>query len=85
MKTFNAWFQPIKKTLCDCGRKHTQVFSWGRYIRVQWRTIRYVCESCFPTQVIPQMVYMARGDKVSINARSGYQIPTWLKMPYPIE
>jgi hypothetical protein len=87
MKTYNAWFQPIKKTSCNCGAKHTQVVSWGEYSpRATFRTVEYICENCFPTRCLARLASYANsiGAKIKMNARSGYTLPNWLKLPYPI-
>ena len=79
----NEWFQPIKKTTCQCGCKKTQVFAWGEYSYAKWRTILHFCQECFVSRVQVALVQHAGGCGCSfqLNARSGHSIPEWIKMP----
>jgi hypothetical protein len=83
IKIHNEWFQPIVKTTCSCGKKKVQVAAWGNYISGKWRTIDYCCESCFSTKIVPRLTSHAAGCGCSFNltARSGYSLPSWIKMP----
>lgn len=77
----NEWFQPIKRTKCDCGAKRTEVVSWGEYVRGKWRTVGYVCQACVATGLIPRLQGHAAdcGCAFAFKARSGYMLPGWLK------
>jgi hypothetical protein len=82
-RVHNEWFQPIAKTTCPCGMKKTKVFTWGEYVRVQFRTIDHFCQSCFASRVIPRLLAHAKscGCSFELQAKSGHSIPDWIKMP----
>lgn len=82
-RVHNEWFMPLVKTSCPCGKKKVEVFAWGEYFRNRWNTIEHFCRSCFITRVRSRLVVHAKGCGCSfvLNARSGYKIPDWIKMP----
>jgi len=78
MKTINLWFQPIKKTTCDCGEKKTEVWAWGKYIRNRWHTINHFCQKCFADRVL-RWVNSNTSNEFTFNPRMGYSLPDWLR------
>lgn len=88
----NEWFQTTVSPRCDCGSnkksrakagKDPQVYVWGEYVSGKWRTIEKVCECCFEESVIPRLRDHARpcGCTFKLEARSGYSLASWLKLP----
>ena len=81
-RVHNEWFQPISKTTCQCGEKHTQVYSWGEYVVGKWRTVLHFCQKCFKAEVLSRLVDHARpcGCTFQLNARTGYgPLPDFIK------
>jgi len=54
-KPHNEYFQPIAKRSCNCGNKKCEMYSWGEYVRGNWRTIDHFCQKCFTTHVLPRL------------------------------
>lgn len=81
----NEWFQPLVKRTCPCGCKKVDTFAWGEYVYGKWRTIAHFCQTCFVKEVQSRLVDHAGpcGCVFALNARSGYSIPAWIKMPEP--
>jgi hypothetical protein len=79
----NEWFQPIVKTSCPCGRKKTTVVAWGQYVRCRWNTIDHCCQDCFDSRVVGRLLAHAGqcGCHFQLQARSGYRLPDWIRMP----
>ncbi len=79
-KVHNEYFQPIAKRTCPCGRKKTQIFSWGEYVAGKFRKIDHFCQDCFSYRVIPRLVNHAEecGCSFRIQPRSGHIIPSWI-------
>lgn len=79
----NEWFMPMAKTTCPCGHKKKPVFAWGEYVYGKWRTVDHFCEHCFVSRVISRLViHKAQcGCEFALVPRSGYSIPSWIKMP----
>jgi hypothetical protein len=83
VRVHNEWFQPISKTTCPCGCKKTSVFSWGEYANGKWRTVDHFCQECFMERVQSRLIAHAGdcGCTFALVPRSGYSIPSWIKMP----
>lgn len=83
VRVHNEWFMPIAKRSCPCGQKKVEVFAWGEYVNGKWRTVDHFCHTCFQVRVIPRLTSHAAGCgcTFALNARSGYRIPEWIKMP----
>ncbi len=79
----NEWFMPLSKTSCPCGCKKVQVFAWGEYHHGKWRTVDHFCQTCFEERVQKRLVQHADpcGCSFQLQARTGYSIPDWIKMP----
>jgi hypothetical protein len=80
-RQYNAWFQPLVKTTCPCGKKHTQCYAWGEYVHAKWQTVEHFCESCFPTRVLNRLDAYSKssGREVVFQARSGYKLPNFIR------
>lgn len=91
IRVHNEWFQPVCRKSCPCGSNSkrgapkNQVFAWGEYVSGKWRTVEHFCEKCFASRVIPQLLAHAGdcGCTFSLQPRSGYTLPEWIKMPEP--
>jgi hypothetical protein len=83
VRIHNEWFQPIAKKTCPCGERKTEVFSWGEYVSGKWRTVDHFCQACFVERVQSRLIAHAGdcGCTFALNARSGYTLPSWIKMP----
>jgi len=55
LRTQNEYFRPVslsnRKSCPHCKAKLSpgeSIWSWGEYVRGQWRTVRYFCRQCYP-------------------------------------
>lgn len=76
------WFKAIAKRTCTCGQKKTDVFSWGEYVSGKWRTVDYVCQSCFP-QILKRLQSHKNdcGCEFKLVGYRGQALPEWLVIP----
>lgn len=87
-RVHNEYFRTVARKSCPCGSNSkrgapkNQVWSWGEYVRVTWRTVDYFCEKCFDTRIRPQLV-SHMGDCGCTFKLVGYQgekLPPWLTL-----
>jgi hypothetical protein len=78
----NEYFKLIVKRTCSCGQKKTEVYSWGEYVCGKWRTVDYVCQSCFP-QVVNRLQSHKDdcGCEFNLVGYRGQALPQWLALP----
>jgi hypothetical protein len=87
----NEWFQDTCYGVCSCGSNKRSrrkggvdsvVYAWGEYHNGKWRTIRYVCEACFQSVVIPRLVSHVGGCGCSfvLAPRSGHSLAPWITL-----
>lgn len=85
------WFQATAYGVCNCGSnkrarlqagKDATVYSWGEYVRANWRTVQRVCEVCFQGSIIPQLRAHAApcGCSFLLVPRSGHSLPPWITL-----
>lgn len=88
-RSHNEFFQTTVRNRCDCGLTSKdrqakgldpQGYIWGEYHNAKWRTVQYVCQSCF-SGVLHQLKAHTDpcGCTVNFCARSGHSIPDWIK------
>lgn len=81
----NEYFRSLKKTTCDCGEKKTQVYSWGEYVRVCWRSVAHFCVKCFATRVLNRLITHKGecGCGFELVWKGSGKKPEWLKVEEP--
>jgi hypothetical protein len=91
VRIHREWFRSVVANVCTCGsnkrsrrnaHKDLIVYAWGEYVIGKWRTVRYVCEECFQSYIVPQLEAHAGvcGCKFELCAKSGHSIPPWITM-----
>ena len=92
IRIHREWFMPLSiatRSKCSCGKSRSKrnaagldpyVYSWGEYHNAKWRTVQYVCQSCFDRQVLPRLKEHAKecGCAFELVSRSGYSLPPWI-------
>jgi hypothetical protein len=90
-RVHNEYFRPLsvtRKTCPTCEARLDEgehVWSWGEYVKVQWRTVLHFCRKCFPAEVLPRLITHERqcGCEFCLNVTPvlGEEAPEWLAMP----
>lgn len=92
-RNHNEYIQPLASNRCpNCldakGHKvKTPVYAWGEYVNAKWRTVKHFCLFCFAKEVLYLLEQHAWqcGCKISVVARSGYRLPEWMPVEFPLE
>lgn len=83
------WFQQVslghRKSCPECKAKLEQgesIWSWGEYINAKFRSIQYVCKSCWPdVQAKLQNHASNCGCTFELVTRWGVTQPAWMQLP----
>ncbi len=78
----NEWFRQISLKKCpSCGTR-ADVWSWGEYVRGNWRTVAHFCEHCFQTTVFGRLkAHLAKcGCSFNLICYGSGKLPDWLKL-----
>ena len=82
------WFRPVslgnRKSCPECKAKlppGESIWSWGEYQYAKWRTVQYLCRSCWPA--VEKRLLKHRLDCGCDFELVGYHttLPAWLALP----
>jgi hypothetical protein len=89
-RNHNEWFRTVSlggRKSCPCCHQKLlpgeSIWSWGEYVGgPSWRTVKYFCKLCFPTEVQEPLIHHAGpcGCTITLVGYQGATLPSWLNL-----
>lgn len=86
-RSHNEYFKVVslghRKSCPTCHAKlgeNEHVWSWGEYVRANWRTVKYFCKECFHKEVVSLLLEHSCSCHCVINlVVRERDVPEWLQ------